>query len=456
MTYELALIIAAIVVLLALSALFNASETALTAASRARMHALEQEGNPRASLVNRLMSAPEKMLGAVLLGNTLVDVLAAALAAAFATKAVGEVGVIYAAVIVTTLIVIFSAVLPKTYALASPDRVALVMAPFMRAIIWMLTPFTFLLQVVVRALLKLTPSTKDDKANILAAQEEIRGTIELQQKGGAVARNDAEMLGGVLDLGDLTVEDVMVHRTKMETIDIDQPATAIIDAVLKSQYTRVPLWKDQAENIVGILNTKDLLQALSLCGFAPDKLDIKALAQSSWFVPESTSAREQLNAFLKRKSQMALVVDEYGEVQGLVTLEDILEEIVGQISDEHDTEGSAVRVQADGSVNVDGSLAVRDLNRHMDWNLPDEEATTIAGLVIHEAQSIPEQGQTFTFHGYRFEILRKSKNKLTALRIKPVNGKPASAARAAPAPKSTSGPAAGKATRAEGDAMDGG
>lgn len=453
MTYELVLIIAAIVVLLALSAFFNASETALTAVSRARMHALEQEGNVRATQVNRLMAAPEKMLGAVLLGNTLVDVLAAALASAFATKAVGEVGVIYAAIAVTTLIVIFSAVLPKTYALAGADRVALSIAPFMRAIIWLLTPFTILLQVVVRGLLKLTPSTLDDKANILAAQEEIRGTIELQQKEGAVARHDADMLGGVLDLGDLTVEDVMVHRTKMETIDINQPPTAIIEAVLKSQFTRIPMWQEQADNIVGILNTKDLLQALSLCGFAPDKLDIKTLSQASWFVPESTSARAQLNAFLKRKSQMALVVDEYGEVQGLVTLEDILEEIVGQISDEHDTEGSAVRVQADGSVNVDGSLAVRDLNRHMDWDLPDEEATTIAGLVIHEAQTIPEQGQTFTFHGYRFEILRKAKNKLTALRIKQVNGTAGGTiVRGSSAAKS---PAAKPASR-ESDAMDGG
>jgi Mg2+/Co2+ transporter CorB len=454
MTYELGLIIAAIIVLLALSAFFNASETALTAASRARMHALEQEGNLRARQVNRLMSAPEKMLGAVLLGNTLVDVLAAALASAYAAKMFGEVGVIYSSILVTTLIVIFSAVLPKTYVLTSPDRAALVVAPIMRAVIWLLTPATVLLQIVVRALLKLTPSTKDDKANILAAQEEIRGTIELQQKEGAVARNDAEMLGGVLDLGDLTVEDVMVHRTKMETIELDQPPHVIIDLVLKSQYTRVPLWKDKADNVVGILNTKDLLAALAAVEFKPEKLDIKALAQAPWFVPESTSARAQLNAFLKRKLQMALVVDEYGEVQGLITLEDILEEIVGQISDEHDNDGSAVRAQADGSVNVDGSLAVRDLNRQMDWSLPDEEATTIAGLVIHEAQTIPEQGQTFTFHGYRFEILRKNKNKLTALRIKPVANLASSVGRTmrptVPDPKGA------RSQTIERDAMEGG
>jgi Mg2+/Co2+ transporter CorB len=451
MSYDLALILIAIFILLVLSAFFNGSETALTAASRARMHALEQEGNAKAKLVNKLMSAPERMLGAVLLGNTLVDVLAAALAASLATALVGEVGVIYATVIMTSLIVVFAAVLPKTYALTNPDKAALMVAPIMRVIIWILTPATAVLQFVVRWILKLTPSTRDDAANILAAHEEIRGTIELQHKEGAVARGDADMLGGVLDLRDLTVEDIMVHRTKMETIDIDQAPELTIDAVLKSQYTRVPLWKDEAENIVGILNTKDLLAALAKRAFDPKTVDIAALAQTPWFVPESTGAKEQLNAFLKRKSQLALVVDEYGEVQGLVTLEDILEEIVGQISDEHDGNDASIRQQADGSVNVDGSVAIRDLNRQMNWGLPDAEATTIAGLVIHESQTIPEPGQAFTFYNYRFEILRKSRNKLTALRIKPVATAPATTA--APAGRTT---AASVPQRRENDAMDGG
>ena len=420
MTLEIVITLIGIFVLLVLSAFFNGSETALTAASRARMHALEQDGDKRARTVNRIMSAPEKMLGAVLLGNTLVDVLASALAAALGTALVGDVGVIYATIIMTTLIVIFSAVLPKTYALTSPDRAALVLAPVMRVTIKLLTPFTAALQVVVRALLSLTPSKKDDAANILAAHEETRGTIELQQKEGAVARGDAEMLGGVLDLAHLSVADIMVHRTKMETLDIDSPPAVIIDTVVKGQYTRIPLWKDEQENIVGILHTKDLLAALTKQGNDASKLDILALAQEPWFVPDATSVKDQLNAFLKRKSQMALVVDEYGEVQGLITLEDILEEIVGQITDEHDVQDSSIRQQADGSVNVDGATPVRDLNRHMGWDLPDEEATTIAGLVIHEAQTIPEPGQTFTFYGYRFEILRRNRNKLTALRIKPL------------------------------------
>lgn len=417
MTFEIFLTLAAIAFLIALSAFFNGSETALTASSRARMHALEQEGNVRAALVTRLLGSPEKLIGAILLGNTLVDVLAAALASGLAVQLAGEVGVLYATVIMTVLIVIFGAVLPKTYALAFSDRMALLVAPIMRVIVIALAPFTKAIEFVVRQFLRLTPTTKDDAANILAAHEEIRGTIDLQAKEGTVPRHDAEMLGGVLDLRDLQVADIMIHRTKMETLDADSDPQEVIDEILKSQYTRMPLWKDEPENIVAVLHTKDLLIALGNVGWDVSKLDIMSFAQAPWFVPDTTSLKTQLNQFLKKKAQMALVVDEYGEVQGLITLEDILEEIVGQIADEHDTHEMGIRLQADGTVNVDGTVAIRDLNRHMDWSLPEDEATTLAGLVIHEAQTIPEPGQVFTFYGYRFEILRKTRNKIAALRI---------------------------------------
>ena len=420
MTFAVGLSLFAILLLIVLSAFFNGSETALTAASRARMHALQEDGNSKAKVVNDVLSRPEKMIGTVLLGNTLVDVLAAALAANLAVQLYGEVGVAYATAAITILIVVFAAVLPKTYALAYADRVALAVAPIMRGLIYVLTPLTQAIEFFVRQLLKMTPGKADDAANILAAREEIRGTIELQAKEGSVAKGDAEMLGGVLDLRDLEVADIMVHRTKMETIDADDAPAKILDELLKSQYTRAPIWKDEPENIVGVLHTKDLLSALRRAEWDPTKLDIMSFATEPWFVPDTTSVKDQLNQFLKRKAQMALVVDEYGEVQGLITLEDILEEIVGQIADEHDTQETNIRPQADGTVNVDGTIAIRDLNRHMEWELPDEEATTIAGLVIHEAQTIPEPGQVFTFHGYRFEILRKSRNKITALRIKPI------------------------------------
>jgi Mg2+/Co2+ transporter CorB len=426
MTTEIALYLAAIAILLFLSAFFNGTETALTAASRARMLALEEDGNHRAGLVNRLLSTPEKMIGTVLLGNTLVDVLASALAANLAVTLVGEVGVAYATAIMTILIVIFAAVLPKTYALAGPDRAALLLAPPMRIIILVLTPFTMAIAFLVRLFLKLTPNKLDDAANILARHEELRGTIEISQREGAMGKGDAHMLGGVLDLSQLQVGDIMVHRTKMETVNIAEPAARIVETVVSSQFSRVPVWRDKPENIVGVLHTKDMLGALSAIGWNLARLDIPTLLAQPWFVPEQTTVKAQLNAFLKRRAQIALVVDEYGDVQGLITLEDILEEIVGQIADEHDTPDATIRSQPDGAVLVDGTVTVRDLNRHMDWDLPDEEANTVAGLVIHEAQAIPEAGHSFNFHGYRFEIIRKQRNRITALRVKPLenaNGK---------------------------------
>lgn len=420
MTISLALSLLTILVLIAASAVITGSETALTAASRARLHALDEAGNARAKMVNQLLAAPEKLIGATLIGNTLVTVLAAAIASNLAVEFYGQAGLAFATAIMTFLIVVFAAVLSKSIALAYPDRLALAVAPVMSGLITVMSPLTKASEFVVRQVLRMTPGKADDKANILAAHEEIRGAIDLQTKEGAVAKVDANMLGGVLDLRDLQVADIMVHRTKMEMICADDPPAKVLEELLKSQYTRAPVWREETENIVGVLHTKDLLTALSRSGWDPSKLDVMSFTTEPWFIPDTTTLKDQLNQFLKKKAQMALVVDEYGEVQGLITLEDILEEIVGQIADEHDTHETYVRPQPDGTVNVDGTVAIRDLNRQMEWSLPDDEATTIAGLVIHEAQTIPEPGQQFTFHGYRFEILRKSRNKITALRVKPV------------------------------------
>jgi Mg2+/Co2+ transporter CorB len=424
MTFEITTTLAAIFFLLLLSAFFSGSETGLTVASRARMLTLAEEGNARARIVNRMLAAPEKLIGAILLGNTLVDALMAALATNLAVLLLGErlgigTATAIATISTTLLIVVFGAALPKTWALAAPDGWALAVAPVMRTIVLVATPLTIAIELIVRMVLKLTPNTDDDAANILSAQAELRGTIELQKREGAVVKHDADMLGGVLDLRDLQVLDIMVHRTKMETLNADDPPAKIVAELIKGQFTRVPVWKGGPENIIGVVHVKDLLAALAERSWNVDRLDIMSFAHAPWFVPDTTGVKDQLNAFLRQKAQMALVVDEYGEVQGLVTLEDILEEIVGQIADEHDSHDTAIRPQPDGTVNVDGSVAIRDLNRHMDWRLPDEEATTIAGLVIHEAQTIPEPGQAFTFHGYRFEILRKSRNRITALRVKP-------------------------------------
>ncbi len=420
METALILTVIAVVLLLTVSAFFSGSETALTAVSKARMHALEQEGNVKAAEVSRLLTRPERIIGTVLLGNNLVNILASALTTSLLIALFGEAGVAYATLLLTVVIVIFCEVLPKTYAIAYPDRFALAVAPVMRILIIVLSPATRLIEAIVQAFLVMTPGKEDDDANILAAHDEIRGTIELSSREGGVARDDVHRLGGVLDLKDLQVLDIMVHRTRMETINADDPPEKIVNDVLNSRYTRMPIWRDEPENIIGILHSKNLLAALGRARWDTSKIDAAEIASEPWFVPDTTSVNDQLNAFLRSKAQLALVVDEYGEVQGLITLEDILEEIVGQITDEHDPGDNSIRPQGDGTVNVDGGVPIRDLNREMDWNLPDDEATTVAGLVIHEAQTIPEPGQTFTFHGYRFEVLRKSRNKITALRIKPV------------------------------------
>lgn len=418
MSFEIWMTMGAVSALLVLSAFFSGSETALTAVSRARMHALEQEGDPRAQQVNQLLSTPERIIGTVLIGNNLVNILASALMTSLLINVFGEVGVAYATIAMTVVVVIFSEVLPKTYALAYPERLSLLVAPIMHVLIVVFRPLTATIHQIVRLILRLTPSRTDDEANILAHHEELRGTIALGEQGGAMARTDAEMLGGILDLRDLQVLDVMVHRTKMDTINAGDTSQRIVEQVLAGQYSRHPVWRDQPENIVGILNSKDLLAALARSNWDIAKIDVNAILVAPWFVPDTTSLTEQLGQFLSRKQQLALVVDEYGEVQGLVTLEDILEEIVGQISDEHDTHETLLRPQADGSLIVEGTMAIRDLNRSMNWDLPDEAATTIAGLLMHEAQMIPEIGQAFTFHGCRFEVVRKQRNRVTSVRVR--------------------------------------
>ncbi len=428
MTPDTLLILICVVLLIAASAFFSGSETALTATSRARIHALEQDGNQRAALVMQLLTKPERVIGTVLLGNNLVNILASALTTSLMIGLFGSAGVVYATALLTVIVVIFAEVLPKTYAIAYPEKMSLAVAPIMRVIIIILKPVTLATEFVVKHLLRLTRSKLDDNANILSVHDELRGAIDLHHKQGDVIKLDRDMLGGILDLRDLQIEDIMVHRTKMVTIDIEQGPQKIVEQMLKSQHTRSPVWRQEPENIIGVLHAKDLLRALANVGWNTSKVDISSLMTPPWFVPDTNSAQDQLNEFLKRRLQLALVVDEYGEVQGLITLEDILEEIVGQITDEHDVSELGIRPQPNGSVNVDGSVAIRDLNRYVDWDLPEDEATTVAGLVIHEAQTIPEPGQEFTFYGYRFEILRKSRNKITALRIRPLNDQSPSSA----------------------------
>ncbi len=411
----------AIACLLCLSAFFSGSETALTAASRARMHQLEKEGDKRARAVNKLLSNREDFIGAILLGNNLVNILASVLATSLFTAIFGAGGLALALAtgFMTVTVLIFSEVMPKTYAISRPDRVSLIVARpislLVRAASWIIRLIQFIVNLVL-ALVGLGAPAKP-----VSAEEEIRGAIDLHAMEGGVESGDRLRLVGALDLKELTVEDVMIHRKNIQMLNADMDRRQLVMKALASPHTRLPLYRGEKEEIIGILHAKDLLRAALPMGGDLSKLDLDTILRKPWFVPETTQVKDQLDQFLSKGQHFALVVDEYGELQGMITLEDILEEIVGAIHDEHDVQIQGVRTQADGSVNVDGWVPIRDVNRATGWNLPDEEAVTVAGLVIHEAQTIPEPGQSFVFHGYRFNILRRQRNQVTGVNISKVD-----------------------------------
>ncbi len=420
MTTAIWIICGAILVLILLSAFFSGSETALTATSRARMHSLSRQGNRKAGMVENLIERRDRLIGALLIGNNLVNILASSLATALFLSFFGEQGVAYATIAMTVLLVIFAEVLPKSWAISNPDRFALAIAPIIRAFVAVIGPISSAVNRLVRSILKVFGVDLSETTSILSGHEEIRSTVEVLHREGSVFKQDRDRVGGLLDLRELEVSDVMIHRTAMRQICADEPAEQIVREILESPYTRMPVWRGTSDNIIGVVHAKDLLRALQSVGNDPSKIEIAKVANSPWFVPDTTSLQDQLNAFLRRKEHIAIVVDEYGEVEGLVTLEDILEEIVGDIADEHDVEVSGVKQEADGSIVVEGNVPIRDLNRALDWHLPDEEATTIAGLVIHETKTIPNERQAFTYYGKRFIIMKREKNRITKLRIRPV------------------------------------
>jgi Mg2+/Co2+ transporter CorB len=410
-----------IAALLATSAFFSGSETALTATSRARMRSLEIKGDRRALAVVKLTEDRERLIGAILLGNNLVNILASALATSLIAKAIpGTVGVAIATAVMTVLVLVFAEVTPKTAAIARPDGFAMFVARPMSVIVRIFAPITAIVQFVVRRTLRAFGLDVSAQQQVLSAHDELKGAIDLHHEEGQMEKEARDIIRGALELDDITVEEIMIHRKGIEMLDISLPKREIVENVLKSKHTRIPFYRDDPENIVGVLHAKDLLRALWANDNDPERLDMQALAMEPYFVPETTTLQEQLDAFKANQQHFALIVDEYGSLQGLVTLEDILEEIVGEIEDEYDAPIQGVWKQPDASVVVDGSVTIRDLNRMMDWRLPDEEAVTIAGLVIHEGRCIPDVGQMFSFFGYRFEVLKKRRHQVTSLRIVPI------------------------------------
>jgi Mg2+/Co2+ transporter CorB len=418
--------IVGIVVLLALLGFFNASETALTGASQPLMHQLEAEGSRRAARINRLRVHKDRMIGAILLGTTVTQILSSALATSLALALLGTQGIAIGTVVTTVVVLLFCEILPKTLAIRRPNRVALALSPVLPFIVWLFAPVVGTVQAVVDAMLRVAGVGVESPMRPEAALAELRGAIAIHGARGGI-KDERRMLRSILDLGDVTVGEVMVHRSNLATIDVDQPIETVIDQVAANPHTRLALWRDAPENIVGVIHSKTLLRALREHPDDLATLDVAKLADPPWFIPESTSLLDQMQAFRKRREHLALVVDEYGALQGVVTVEDIIEEIVGEMPDANEPIGkdqpfSGVRPQPDGTYIVEGDVTIRDLNRAFDWTLPDENAATIAGLLLHEARSIPEVGQQFMFHGFRFEVLRRQRNRVTSIRVTPPAG----------------------------------
>jgi len=424
------LIYGAIIALLVLSAFFSASETALTAASRLRLHRLAADGDRRAATVNQLRERKERLIGAILLGNNLVNILASALATGLLIGWFGVSGIAYATIAMTVLILIFAEVLPKSYAIHNADRVALRVGPALRPLVIILAPITAAVQGIVQVTMRLFGIRYGTILDAEQGDQELRGAIDLYAGPEPEISDERKMLRSVLDLADVEIGEIMTHRKNVTAIDGDLPPEQILDEVLASPYTRIPLWRDDPDNVFGILHAKAMLREVRALGGSVDKLEIDSVATPPWFVPETTDLFQQLQAFRERQEHIALVVDEYGALLGIVTLEDILEEIVGEIADEHDVVLPGVRPQPDGTLIVNGEVTIRDLNREFEWSLPDEEAATIAGMVMHEARVIPAVGQKFAFFGFRFDILRRQRNQITQIRIRP----PGRETGAAPAP----------------------
>lgn len=417
-----------ILFLLILSGFFSGSETALTAASRGKLRAQADKGSRGAEKALRITEDNERLIGSVLLGNNLVNILAASLATALFTRVFGESGVALATLVMTFLVLIFAEVLPKTYAITNSEKAAAAVAPVIGVIVTVFSPIVGAVRLLVRGVLRVFGVRIDPNSHVLAVREEIAGALHLGHSEGVVEKEDRDRILGALDLGDRTVEEIMLHRSGIEMIDAAADPKDIFAQCVNSPHTRLPVFRDEPENIIGVIHAKDLLRAIyARLGAAQGDDDalqgfqVTDMAKPPYFVPETTTLDDQMRQFLRIRSHFALVVDEYGSLQGLITLEDILEEIVGEITDEFDIDADhPIRKTEDGQYLVDGAMTIRDLNRATDWQLPDEEANTVAGLVIHEAQMIPTVGQVFSFHAFRFEVMEREGNRVTALKIRPL------------------------------------
>ena len=408
-----------IFILLILSAFFSASETAVIASSKARLYNLAKEGNRKAKTVVHLRRHMGRLVSSLLVGGTLINITAATLTTGVLVRLLGDAGVVYATILIGILIVFYGEVMPKLYAINNPEKTAMRFSGILGVITAVLAPLAHSIDWVARLTLQFFGAKVQVDERITVSVEELKGLIELHEGPNKDVMHQRDMLRSILDLATVDVDEIMTHRKNLLTLDIQKGSEEVIEEMLQCPYTRVPLWRDEPDNIVGVMHAKALFRALQSVKGDATKVNLYEVATKPWFIPETTSLLDQLQEFRKRREHFALVVDEYGALMGVVTLEDILEEIVGEIVDEHDVELPGVRVSQGGAIVVMGSVTIRDLNRQFDWNLPDEEASTIAGLILHETRQIPKVGQKFVIHGFQIEVLRRQRQQITLLRMTP-------------------------------------
>ncbi|MBP7710301.1 MAG: DUF21 domain-containing protein [Rickettsiales bacterium] len=405
-------------ILICISALFSCSETAIIAASRAKVHRLVTEGNKRAKKLEKLLKNREKVISTMLIGNNAVNILASALATGAAISLFGEAGLVYATVVMTLIVIVFAEITPKTFALKTPDKIAIFLAPLIDFLVKILFPFTHLTQKLVDSVLNIF-FKKTESASSGQELEEIRDTVDLKHKEGSIFKYDKDLIDGVLDLSDTEISEIMVHRKDVESINAELPLAEIVNQALSINYTRIPMWRGNKENIVAILNVRKLLKALHCHKGNLDDFELTPATSEPWFVPASNSLRSQLFAFRKKKKRFALVVDEYGSMLGLLTLEDILEEIVGEIKEqEDDSEINIIRVKS-GAYKITGKTLIRDINKKLEWEiLEGDNAYNLAAFAINGLGRIPEEGEKFEIDGYAFEVLKRRGHDLVLLKVR--------------------------------------
>lgn len=415
MSDDLLISILIIIFLLLLSGLLSGSETSITSVSKSKIHKMAIRGDKRAKHLLYLISKKSDLISSLLIGNNFVNILASVLATAVLIKYYGDNAVVYSTIIMSLLIVIFSEVLPKSYALIKPDRFALAMAKYLVFFSKIITPIMLLIKGINWSFFKIMRIDMDNKITTKTAREDIRNIIDMHEDEGRLLKDEGNMLNAILDLKEITVEKIMTHRKNIYSVDLNN-TNEFFSKISKSSFSRIPVWEKNPNNILGLIHAKNVLTNLNDKGQL-DILKIKENLIKPWFIPETTKAKDQLTEFIQRHEKLAFVVDEYGELMGLISMEDIIEEIVGNIFDEKDFSTIGIRKIDSNTYRIRGDVNIRDINRELDIAIPNNNSSTIAGYLIHETESFPEVGQIFSFGNILYEIINKNKNQITQIKL---------------------------------------